>query len=84
MDRNEAYVNVAAPATSLEGFTQAVSLAAEDIGFEVIEIEDPEPYEKRRREVGIPPEMQEIANEARRANQVAFGSFFTWVSESDA
>ena len=84
MDRNEAYVNVAAPATSLEQFMQAVSSAAEDIGFQVMEIEDQELYEQRRQEGGIPPEIQAIANQASRTNQVAFGSFFTWVSESDA
>ena len=83
MDRNEAYVNVAAYEASLEAFKQAVASAAKDFGFEVLEMEDAEPLAQRREAFQIPPEMEAIAEKAERTKEVVFGTFFTWVSESD-
>lgn len=83
MDRNEAVVNVVAMANTVLAFKQAIETALTDIGFDLIDLEDPEPLRVRQEQFEVSEELLRLAGDTRRDGIARFGDFHTWVSDEE-
>ncbi len=80
MDRNGAHVNVLAMAASSSGYHRAVAEALDNMGFDLVEIEDPEPLCQRRQAFEVSDDLLALANEVAQDGVTRMGTFFTWMS----
>jgi uncharacterized caspase-like protein len=83
MDRNAAYVNVLAMARTASEFHDAAAAAFRNIGFEVVELEDPEPLARRLEASEVDATLIALAHEVESSGQPRFGSFHTWTAEDE-
>ena len=83
MDRNEAFTNVLALADSGTGFTEAVRRALDQMGFDLVELEDPEPLRQRQQKFTVADELLSLAQCVKASGRTAFGTWHTWTSDSE-
>jgi hypothetical protein len=81
MDRNEAFVNVLAFAGNESTFAENVRRALDEIGFDLVELEDPEPLQKRRESFVVSEDLLRLAKEVQLYRSPRVGEFYTWTSE---
>lgn len=83
MDRNDAFVNVMALASTLVEFTQLVRDDLAQLGFDLIELEEPERLSERRESFIIPEEIDRLAELTLATAKVQFDAFHTWASDDE-
>jgi hypothetical protein len=83
LDRNQAYVNVLAPARDVDGFRLAVERALDEMGFDLIEFEDAESFRARQASFRMGEDLLRLAAEADATGATRLGTFHTWRSEGD-
>jgi hypothetical protein len=83
MDRTAAFVNVLAVARDEATFREAVAAALGNVGFDCIELEDPEPLRLRVAHFEVAQELLSLAHEVRATGEPRFGTFNTWISEDE-
>lgn len=81
LDRNQAIVNVLAIAIDEHQFSQIVRATLDGRGFDLIQLEDPEPLAQRAEQFIVAEELLRLAEEVRRTGLPQFGTFHTWVSD---
>jgi hypothetical protein len=84
LDRNEAAVNVLANASDVTEFRQAVYKALDELGFDLVDLEDPAPLRARRAQFEVSSDLIALGEEVRRDGSTRFGTFHTWVSDKGA
>ena len=84
MDRNGAYVNILAMATAAPAFERAARDACAAVGFDLVELEDAEPFEARAAGSQLDQALLSLAKEVESTGAPRFGAFHTWTSEDDA
>jgi hypothetical protein len=81
MDENDAYVQVLALASSPESFRAAVQVAINDLGFDLVDLEDSEPLADRLHSSTVHESLLVKAAEVRETGYPRFGTFSTWLSD---
>ena len=81
MDRNGAYVNVLAMATTASEFQVAAAAALAEIGFELLDLEEPEPLARRLEVSEVDANLIALAREVECSGKARFGPFHTWTAE---
>ena len=81
MDRNAAFTNVIAVATSAAEFAEAATTALSDNGFELVALEESEPLAARLLKHTLDERLQALAQEVSRTGVPGFGTLFTWVKD---
>lgn len=81
LDRNAAAVNVLALAQDAQGFTAAASGALDELGFDLVAVEDPEPLRMRLQAFTVDEGLLALAREVETTGRPKFGTFHTWVSD---
>jgi hypothetical protein len=81
MDRNGAYVNVLALAASASEFHQTAEAALTKLGFQMVELEDSEPIDKKLEGAEGGVELLALAREVEASGEPRFGPFHTWTSD---
>ena len=76
-----AYVNVVGYAFDKEDFQEKVILELEKRNFEMIEIEDIEPYLNRIEHFEVANEIRRISALAQKSKELQFGTFHTFPPE---
>lgn len=84
LDRNRAYVNILAMARAVAGFEQEAREACAALGFELVELEDVEPFETRAAAAQISQALLSLAKEVESTGAPRLGAFHTWTSEDVA
>jgi EAL domain-containing protein (putative c-di-GMP-specific phosphodiesterase class I) len=80
MDRNDAFVNVLALASTQGEFADVVRDDLAQLGFDLVELEDTERLSERRESFTIPEEINRLAELTLATAKTQFGTFHTWVS----
>jgi hypothetical protein len=83
MDRNDAFVNVLALASTQGEFTDVVRDDLAQLGFDLVELEDTERLSERRESFTIPEEINRLAELALATAKTQFDAFHTWASGDD-
>lgn len=83
LDRNEAVTNVLALANNEACFRQAVTEAFSRLGFDVVDLEDPEPLAQRLEAFTVSDDLLRLAQEVRLTSMPRFGTFNTWRAAED-
>ena len=83
MDRNQAFVHVLAMARDEETFRRLAVVALGDLGFDCVEIEEPEPLEQRRAQYHVADDLLSLASEVRTTGKPLVGKLFTWVTNDE-
>lgn len=76
-----AYVNVLAYASGLEDFQERVKLELDRRDFQIIEIENPEPFRLRVKHYEVAKEIKVIARHVERDKDIQFATFHTFPLE---
>ena len=82
MDRSEAFVNVLILADSHEDYLTKTRAHLNELGFDLVEIEDVEPFSHRARFGELEHAFLSLANDAARTKLPQLGPFHTWTSEA--
>jgi hypothetical protein len=80
LDRNEAVTNALALASTAADFALTVSRALDALGFDLVELEDPEPLAVRLAQFTVSEELLKLADVVRESGSPQFGKFHTWIS----
>jgi hypothetical protein len=83
LDRNDAYVNVLALAASASEFHQTAEAALTKLGFQMVELEDSEPLDRRLEGTEGGAELLALAREVEASGEPRFGPFHTWTSNEE-
>jgi hypothetical protein len=83
LDRNQAFVNVLAPAGDFDSFRLAVERALAEMGFDLIALEDAESLRARQVSFEVAEDLLQLAVEVEVTGATRFGTFHTWRSEGD-
>jgi hypothetical protein len=75
------YVNVVASATTPEHFLRKVRKALDEVGLELIDIDDLEPLSMRLSKKTVSEEILTMARTVEKIDSVAFGMFYTFDDE---
>ncbi len=81
MDENDAFVSALALAYDGASFRQAIVGAFDDMGFDLIELEDAEPLSQRLAVFQMPTDILALADEVVRTGYPRFGTWYTWTSD---
>ena len=81
MDRNEAFVNVLALAQDEATFHSAAAATLDTLGFDCVDLEDPEPLRLRVAQYVVDEKLIALAQEVRATGETRLGTFNTWVSD---
>lgn len=81
MDRNSAYVNVLAMATTALDFEKLARDAFAVAGFDLVELDDAEPFAKRTADMQVDDTLFALAKSVEATGIPRFGTFHTWTSE---
>lgn len=81
MDRNKAFTNVLALVSGEDELREAARQAAAQLGFDLIGLEDPEPYSTRRKHYTVHVEIERLAQSVAVTGKTQFDALFTWVSD---
>ena len=81
MDENKAFVQILALAIDDHDFRLAAAVALDDIGFDLVEIEDVDRLEDRLRAFTVDEQILVKADEVRTTGRPRFGPFVTWTTE---
>lgn len=73
-----AFVNAIAPAFDEDDFVRQVSAAAKELGLEIEEVKNFEPYLDRMRNFEVAEELRDVAKQAELDKNVGFGTFHTY------
>ena len=76
-----AFVNVIALACSEQEFFSRVREALEELGFDILDLEDVEPYAERTKKYKIDPKLKEMAAKIDSKNPIGFGTFHMYRPE---
>lgn len=80
-DRNNAFVNVLALASSKGEFREAAADALERVGFVIVSLEDIEPLSRRVRSHSVASDLLRLADDVRATGTPRLGTFHTWDRE---
>ena len=80
--RGPAFANVLAFAASQDEFAQIARRAFDGLGFEVIDVETPEPLRTRLNHATVDEELLRLAHDLESDGRPRVGTFHTWRSES--
>lgn len=83
MDQNEAFVNAMAMAHDEHTFTTIVRSALRKLGFDTVDLEDPEPLRLRLESWTVDQQLIELAEQVRATGEARFGPFYTWVEDDE-
>jgi hypothetical protein len=81
MDENDAYVQTLALASGRDAFYATVRSAVNDLGFDLVELEDFEPLVDRLRRTTVDESLLTKAAEVPETGYPRFGPFVTWLSD---
>jgi hypothetical protein len=81
MDENGAVVQILALATRANEFRDVVRNALDELGFDLVALDDSEPLVDRRQQWTVDETLLAKAAEVRATGHARFGSFFTWLSD---
>src|SRR5438093_676964 len=81
MDRNRAFANVLAFAASKDEFEEVARRAFDGLGFDVIDVETPEPLRTRLDHATVDEELLRLAEDVESDGRPRVGTFYTWRSE---
>jgi hypothetical protein len=81
MDENDAYVQTLALASSTREYEKIVRDTLGERGFDVVEIEDPEPLSERMKSWTVDPSLLSIASQVEKSGEVGVGPFVVWSSD---
>ena len=73
-----AYVNVLGYAIDNEDFEDKVGFQCKALGFEIIEIEDAEPFAQRINDWEVSSEIQRLAREVEQTGEFRFGTYHSF------
>jgi len=80
MDRNDAFVNVLALASTQGEFADVVRDDLAQLGFDLVELEDTERLSERRKSFTVPEEINRLAGLTLATGKAQFDAFHTWAS----
>ena len=83
-DAKGAYVNVLASAKSASEYTDKVERALDEVGLNLIEIENPEPLAERLSKWSVDEEIMMMAETVKKIDSVVFGTFYEYDSDDEA
>lgn len=83
LDRNQAFVNALAPASDLDSFRLAVERGLDEMGFDLIALEDAESLRARQVSFQVAEDLLQLAAEVEVTGATRFGTFHTWRSEGN-
>lgn len=83
MDRNEAFVNVLAMAWNEDSFLREAREALDQLGFDLLALEEPEPLRRRASQYHVAEELLSLAMEVETSGEAKFGTFRTWVQNDE-
>jgi hypothetical protein len=75
-DAQGGYVNVVASANDITEFVQKVTAALDELGFDLIDIDEAEILPVSLSKANLSDEIRAMANTVRKNNSVAFGTFY--------
>lgn len=77
-EKSGGYVNVVASASSYRGFERKIARALNELGLNLVEIEDPMTLAHRLETGSVGEEILTMAETVRQIDSVAFGTFFVY------
>ena len=80
-DAKGGYMNVVASAANAGEFEQKVKRALDELGLELIDMDDAEPLAKRLSRETATEEVSNMANTVRKLDSVAFGTFYRYEND---
>jgi hypothetical protein len=84
LDRNEAFTNALARANDQTSYRQAVEHALDELGFDLVSIEDAEPLRERVANFEVAGDLLELAGMVEIGGAPRFGEFHTWRSDDES
>ena len=81
MDENKAFVHVMALASDDLDYRLAAAAALDDLGFDLLELEEIERLDDRLRSFSVDDLLLKKADEVRATGRPRFGPFITWTVE---
>jgi hypothetical protein len=79
-DADQAYTNVLALAKTKFGFRKQAKQAIEELGLQLMRLEDAEPIKFRSLKYSVPKKTLALADKARKENRVVFTVFASFDS----
>ena len=80
-DAKGGYVNVVASAANAGEFERKVKRALDELGLELIDIDDAEPLAQRLSRETATEEVSNMAKTVRKLDSVAFGTFYRYEND---
>jgi len=78
------YVNVVAAAANLSEFTQKVKAALDELGLELIDLDEAEMLPVTLSKANVSDEIRTMANTVRKNDSIAFGTFYVFDDAREA